>query len=95
MLKFLFSKSFLIQAVLAIIVSALLILGAYFFLINYAKTGEAVTVPELNGLDIIEADAELQLAKLSPEVIDSVYQQDLQGGIIVDQNPRAGTLCIH
>jgi len=92
MLKFLFSKSFLTQAVLAIIVSALLILGAYFFLINYAKTGEAVTVPELNGLDIIEADAELQLAKLSPEVIDSVYQQDLQGGIIVDQNPRAGSM---
>ncbi len=92
MLKFIFSKSFLKQVVLAIIVSALSFFGAYFFLTNYAKTGEAVVVPELIGLDIIEADAELQLAELSLEVIDSVYQQELQGGIIVNQKPIAGSM---
>ena len=92
MMRFLFSKTFIIQIILAAIIACLLIIGAYFFLINYAKTGEAVTVPDLNGLDIIEADAELQLANLNIEVIDSLYQQDLRGGIIVDQTPRPGSM---
>ena len=73
-------------------VAVLLMFGAYFFLTNYAKTGEAVTVPDLNGMDIIEADAELHLANLSIEVIDSIYEQDMRGGIIVDQNPRSGSM---
>lgn len=92
MLRFVFSKTFLIQVVLAVVFITLVIIGAYFFLINYAKTGEAVSVPALENLDIIEADAELKQLELNVEIIDSIYQQDKRGGIVVDQNPVEGSM---
>jgi beta-lactam-binding protein with PASTA domain len=80
MLRFLFSKTFILQLILAGIFIALVILGTYFFLINYAKTGEAVSVPNLEGYDLVEAEAELTQLDLEIEVIDSIFHLGQQGG---------------
>ncbi len=92
MLRFLFSKTFILQLILAGIFIALVILGTYFFLINYAKTGEAVTVPNLEGYDLVEAEAELTQLDLEIEVIDSIFHLGQQGGIIMEQQPREGSM---
>jgi eukaryotic-like serine/threonine-protein kinase len=92
MIKFLRSRIFLIQICLALVFTCLCVYGAYLFLNNYAKTGEAIEVPNLEGLDIIEAEAALKSEGLYAEIIDSLYQQGDRGGLVLDQEPRATSL---
>lgn len=92
MIKFLFSRVFAIQVAVALILICLSVFGAYAFLINYTKTGEAIEVPNLEGMDIIEAEAALKAAELKVEIIDSLYIQGDRGGIVLDQEPRATSL---
>lgn len=87
MIRFLFSRTFLIQLVLALLLIGLCIGGTYYYLLSYTKLGESIEVPNLTGYDIIEAEAELKQLDLQLEVIDSLYQPGKRGGEIVDQQP--------
>lgn len=87
MFRFILSKTFLIQLCLAALVAGSLLIGAYLYLQQFTRSGEAVSVPELIGSDIIEAEALLKQSDLRAVVIDSLYVQDKRGGVILDQNP--------
>lgn len=87
MRKFIFSKSFLIQLLLAFVLIAIVVWGAFAYLESYARIGEKVVVPDLHGLDVIESEAALKEAELSAEVVDSIFVLNQRGGIVVDQEP--------
>ncbi len=78
----------LIIAIVSIVAFLLLI---FFLLRIYTRHGESVSVPQIKGLVFREAITTLQNQGFEVR-IDSVYQADKQPGLIIDQNPIAGSM---
>ena len=86
-LKFIFSKAFLLNIVIAILLFLLLSYLALFFIGKYTSHGIWEIVPELHNLSIEEANSILEKQDLRVEVIDSVFRLDKKPGVITEQNP--------
>jgi len=85
--KFIQSSSFR-KALLGIaLVYTTMLLGSWFWLQWYTDHGEYVSVPDLKGLSVDQAIAELQARNLDYLVIDSVYERKADPGTIFDQSP--------
>lgn len=81
-----FKKNLIIAFILFI--SSLLVI--FFLLRNYTRHGEMVAVPEIKGMVVNDAIRALE-SKGFEVHIDSVYQADKQPGLVIDQNPIAGS----
>lgn len=81
----------LINALIAFIVSAILIVSVLMWLSNYARHGEEIEVPDLMGLYIEEAMVLAQNQGMTVMVVDSTYSKKTPLGAIVDQNPQANS----
>ncbi|MDT8411217.1 MAG: PASTA domain-containing protein [Vicingaceae bacterium] len=89
MLKFIFSKLFLINLVIAI---GLIVIAFYSFsnyLTSYTLHGESVTVPSLEGLTEEEVAILVKEKNLRYEILDSIYVEKQPKGIVINQNPTA------
>lgn len=86
-LKFLISKAFLINFVIAIAVFILVLLATLYSLDYYTHHGEEMSVPDLSGMTIEEVDQVLKESKLRYEIIDSVYLPEIERGTVVEQVP--------
>jgi eukaryotic-like serine/threonine-protein kinase len=91
MFKYIFSKKFAVQFILALALVTAAIAGGYIYLVSYTEQDEVVEVPELSGYDVFEADAILNEAHLSSDIVDSLYLPEKKGGEIVDQEPIGGS----
>lgn len=76
---------------LIIITSIVLIGGILFYLNKYTRHNESVSVPEVKGIQLFEAESLLKSASLKYEVIDSIYHKDGVPGSVIDQVPKANT----
>ena len=92
MIQFIFSKKFLIQLAIAIAIILVVMTGAYYYLKHYTRQADALELINLEGYDIVEAEAILQNIDLKPVLIDSQYLPEKKGGEIVDQEPIAGSM---
>ncbi|MEQ9187232.1 MAG: PASTA domain-containing protein [Cryomorphaceae bacterium] len=88
MFKDIFSKRFVLNLALALGVITASIAGAYYFLLLYTEQESVVTVPSLEGYDIVEAEAILKEFTLEGIIVDSLYLPETRGGQIVDQEPK-------
>jgi beta-lactam-binding protein with PASTA domain len=88
-LKFLMSKVFLKHLSIALLISIFFMIFAFLFLRIYTRHGQALSVPDLNGLSIEETEEVLTRKKLTYQIIDSVYNNIVPRGCIVEQNPPA------
>jgi beta-lactam-binding protein with PASTA domain len=86
-LKFLFSRLFLKHLFYVIVITFSVILLIFLFLKIYTRHGQAFSVPDLRGLTIEEAQDILISKKLRCQIIDSVYNNLVERGCIVEQNP--------
>lgn len=89
-LSFLFSKSFLIQLIIAVVI---LIVGCMVVLraiANYTKHGETYEVPSLHGETIADAETLLESNKMHLVIADSLFVDDAKPGTILEQIPQAG-----
>jgi beta-lactam-binding protein with PASTA domain len=73
-----------------VVVALLLVLLGWIWLRAYTRHDESVNVPDLKGMTIQEASVALEGHELLVEVIDSVYNDELPKGTVVDQDPPAG-----
>lgn len=80
----------LIHIMLPIVVLAVILFGGWLWLRGYTLHGVASRVPDLRGLSLTEASAMLEDRELRAMVIDSVYNDELPKGSVVDQDPDAG-----
>ena len=92
LLKFLYSKTFFKQLVLAIV--ALIVLC--FFLLRWLDSttnhGEFIVVPDLKGKSLETVDIELKDKNLVMEVQDSSnYNPNYPKYSVIEQNPKAGS----
>ena len=86
-LKFLVSKTFLKNLAFAIIGFWLLLVLSFGFLKVYTHHGEALSVPDLTGMDMGEVQKVLKKNKLQYKVIDSIFIYDRRKGTVISQNP--------
>ncbi|NNG10775.1 MAG: PASTA domain-containing protein [Arenibacter sp.] len=90
--KFLGSKTFLIQLLLALVVSVVLVVATMQWLKNTTNHGTFVEVPDLAKLSVTEMRSVIDKAKLRYEVLDSAnYNPSYPRFSIIDQTPAAGS----
>ncbi len=87
LLKFLTSRLFLKQLLIAVSVILFISIFTLLFLRIYTRHGQALSVPDLSGFSIPEADSLLTARKLRYQIVDSVFNANLIRGTIIDQNP--------
>lgn len=88
--RFVFSKAFWINAVIAAILlffAARWMLG---YLDKYTLHGETIEVPDFTGKKIEKLDEFASGGKMQYIIIDSVYKTDKPRGTVVDQDPLPG-----
>ncbi len=79
-----------IRALAPMVIAGLLVVGAWGWLRVYTRHNAKVTVPDLKGLSLAEAKAELGEQRLLVEVVDSVYNDQAPKSTVVDQDPDPG-----
>jgi beta-lactam-binding protein with PASTA domain len=86
--KFLFSKAFIINLLIALFLVSALIFGVVKWLDTYTHHGESITVPDLNGMSLDELNEFLPDKDLKFEITDSVFVADAPKGVVLEQNPK-------
>lgn len=86
-LRFIFSRVFVRHILIAIAVTLFFISSVFVFLRIFTRHGQALSVPDLMGLSLSDADSVLLERELRYQVVDSVYHINAERGSIIDQNP--------
>lgn len=89
--KFLVSRVFVANLLLALVIVAALIYGILQGLKYYTHHDISYPVPNLSGLTLDEAVASTQANNLKIEILDSVYNKRFEPGTVVDQQPTANS----
>lgn len=92
LIKFLLSKKFLINLVLGIVFLFLCLFLVLKYLDAYTMNGETISVPDLKGMKLNEANDVLTEKSLKYVILDSVYVPKEKKGIIIEQEPEADEL---
>ena len=80
-----------INVLLIIVVGLLLVYGTLKWLDVYTLHNQAVTVPNVKGLQVKDAELFFNNNNLKYDVVDSVYSKDTPPGAIVEIVPAAGS----
>lgn len=86
-LKFLISKTFLKNFVLALVLTFIIIWFILKILDLYTLHGTSRTVPDLRGLTIKEVEKTLSKNRLQYVVVDSMYSLTKPKGTVINQDP--------
>lgn len=84
-------KFILLNILAAVVILFLIIFIVLQQLDNYTRHNQYITVPSFEGMTQDDAKALAQQHKLRISIIDSLYNEDVQAGNILEQNPRTGT----
>ncbi len=90
-LKFLTTKIFLKNILIAFGIGFFLLVSSLIWLRVFTHHGQALTVPDLTGLTLEEVDVVANSKKIRYNVTDSVFYKELPRGTVVKQNPRQGS----
>lgn len=89
--KFIFSKVFLLQLILAVVILVALIFGALKYLEVTTNHNETIIVPDLSKFDLDIVDKKLEEMNLRREVLDSAnYNPNYPPYSVLDQVPKPG-----
>ncbi|MCF8284722.1 MAG: PASTA domain-containing protein [Sphingobacteriales bacterium] len=90
-IRFLKSKSFRVNFAIAFVSITLLLFLVLKWLGVYTKHGETISVPDLKGIDIVEAMDRLDEQGFK-YVIDSIYTDQAETNTVYEQEPEANSL---
>lgn len=88
--QYLSTQTFRKNLIIAIVSITVFVLIIFFILRSYTRHGEKIEVPNLKNKSIKEAVIALEELGFRYQ-LDSVYQADAKPGIIIDQDPAAGS----
>lgn len=77
-------------SLLPVVLVTVVLVGAWLWLGSYTRHGEQITVPELTGLSLRDAQQRVEGLGITVEVVDSVYNDDAPKATVTDQDPKAG-----
>lgn len=87
----LIKNPYVLNLLLAVVVTCGLIYGTLKWLDKYTRHNEAVVVPDVKGLKVEEAAEFFNNNNLRYNVIDSVFSKEVSPGAIVELVPSAGS----
>ena len=90
-IKFIFSKFFWINIVLAVIALYVVFYLTMSNLDNYTNHGIKIEVPNLKGLQLDQVQDSLMSLDLNFEIRDSVFSDDFPIGMVIQQDPLPNT----
>jgi len=90
-LKFLITKNFWRNFLLAILIAVVVFLGTLLWLKIYTHHGQAISVPNLTGLTEDEVGDVVSSRRLRYEIIDSIFSTEMPRGTVLKQNPKPGS----
>jgi eukaryotic-like serine/threonine-protein kinase len=90
-LRFLLTKLFFKNLLIAIGIGTFLLLSSLIWLRIFTHHGQALTVPDLTGLNLDEVGVVAKAKKIRYAVTDSVFFKELPKGTVVKQYPRQGS----
>lgn len=88
MLRFFISKTFLVNLTIAVVLIAGLMWYSLKYLDDYTLHGQTITVPDLSGRTVEEADTILSERALRYNVRDVIFDVNKPMGTILDQDPK-------
>ena len=91
LLRFIFSKKFIINLVVAGLLLAGSIVGLFFWLDSYTEHDITFEVPDFSGLSLDEIEAFSDTVEIEFAVIDSLYSTEFPRGTVADQEPQVGS----
>lgn len=87
--KFLFSKTFLIQLAIAVVLTIILVFATISWLDSYTHHDEKIRVPDLSKMQVDEVKATLDDLHLDYVILDSLnYNPEFPKFSVVEQNPE-------
>jgi beta-lactam-binding protein with PASTA domain len=90
--KFMLTKTFWIQVVLAIVVVVALCFSYLFWLDWYTNHDQRIEVPLLEKMDLTAVDNKLEALDLRSKIIDSSsYNPNFPPRTVIEQDPKAGS----
>jgi beta-lactam-binding protein with PASTA domain len=90
--RFLFSKWFLINIAIAIIVVIVSFVVINKLLGNYTHHGQEIEVPDYRGYSSDSIQDILNQTKFRMKIVDSLYDKEIRPGAIILQNPVPGSM---
>ena len=91
-IKFLFTRIFLKNLLIAIIIAVILIVGTFAGIRIYTKHGDKFPVPNLKDMSLDSAISIITENNLRYSIYDSVYINGLEGGVVIDFFPDSGSM---
>ncbi len=85
--QFIFSKQFLINIGLLIMVYVVVVIATIYYLNGKTNHGEKIEVPDYIGKNIKQVVPSIEALQFEYEVVDSIYSPDKPEGTIVYQDP--------
>lgn len=89
-IKFIFSKAFWVSIGVYIILAIIGIWCLLMYLDVVTLHGQVIKVPNLRSFHETELENILKVEKLGYEIMDSVFVEKQEGGIVVEQSPDSG-----
>lgn len=90
-IKFLFSKTFLRQILIAVFVTIFLIVGLFYWLNHYTDHNNYITVPDLSKLSLDIVEKKLEQMDLDYKILDTIaFNPKFPPLSVIEQNPKAG-----
>lgn len=89
--RLLISKLFWVNIAIAVLLTAIIILGVFWGLKKYTDHGAAYTVPDFTGMQVEEVVKICNEKEFRYKVLDSVYNDDAEPGAVVEQSPDPGS----
>ncbi len=85
--KFIFSKVFFVNLLIALVITAGLLFLVISYLDNFTHHGEQIVVPNVIGKKAEELDTALLDKGFEYVIIDSIFDRKRPKGVVVDQSP--------
>lgn len=89
-IRFIFTRKFWINIGVYVLLLFALIYGLFAYLNSYTLHGKEIKVPHLRGYHISEIESILSAEKLTHIIVDSIYVENENGGMVTEQIPDSG-----
>lgn len=90
LIRFIFSKTFLVNLAVAAVFGVAAVVGLYYWLDAYTEHGETVATPDFTGVPIHEIEAFADTTDVEWVIVDSLYTDELPKGTVAEQEPVPG-----
>lgn len=92
LIRFIFSKTFLVNLAVAVTAAVLGCVGLYYWLDAYTENGIMVAAPDFTGVPINDIEAFADTTDVEWVIVDSLYTDELPKGTVAEQEPVPGYL---